>query len=64
MAKNLGLTISYTFLRRGTVISYFLVQKLVHETRGVELSRCGSLKIASRDDGNFERRNRQSLGAE
>jgi SP family sugar:H+ symporter-like MFS transporter len=37
MAKNLGLTISYTFYAVAAVISYFLVQKLVHETRGVEL---------------------------
>jgi SP family sugar:H+ symporter-like MFS transporter len=36
MAKNLGLTISYTFYAVAAVISYFLVQKLVHETRGVE----------------------------
>jgi SP family sugar:H+ symporter-like MFS transporter len=37
MAKNLGLTISYSFYAVSAVISYFLVQKLVHETRGVEL---------------------------
>lgn len=37
MAKNLGLTISYTFYALAAVISYFLVRKLVHETRGVEL---------------------------
>jgi SP family sugar:H+ symporter-like MFS transporter len=37
MAKNLGLTVSYTFYAVSAVISYFLVQKLVHETRGVEL---------------------------
>ena len=37
MAKNLGLTASYTFYAVSAVISFFLVQKLVHETRGVEL---------------------------
>ncbi len=37
MAKNLGLTVSYTFYAVAAVISYFLVRKLVHETRGVEL---------------------------
>jgi SP family sugar:H+ symporter-like MFS transporter len=37
MAKNLGLTVSYTFYAVAAVISYFLVLKLVHETRGVEL---------------------------
>jgi SP family sugar:H+ symporter-like MFS transporter len=37
MAKNLGLTVSYSFYAVSAVISYFLVQKLVHETRGVEL---------------------------
>jgi len=37
MAKNLGLTISYTFYAVAALISYFLVKKLVHETRGVEL---------------------------
>jgi MFS transporter, SP family, sugar:H+ symporter len=37
MAAKLGLTISYTFYGVCAVISYFLVQKLVHETRGVEL---------------------------
>ncbi len=37
MAKSLGLTISYSFYAVSAVISYFLVQKLVHETRGVEL---------------------------
>ena len=37
MAKNLGLTISYSFYAVSAVISYFLVQWLVHETRGVEL---------------------------
>jgi len=37
MAKSLGLTVSYTFYAVSAVISFFLVQKLVHETRGVEL---------------------------
>ena len=37
MAVNLGLTLSYSFYGLCAVISYFLVQKLVHETRGVEL---------------------------
>ena len=37
MAAQLGLTISYSFYGVCAVISYFLVQKLVHETRGVEL---------------------------
>ena len=37
MAKNLGLTISYSFYAVSAVISFFLVQWLVHETRGVEL---------------------------
>jgi SP family sugar:H+ symporter-like MFS transporter len=37
MAAKLGLTISYTFYGVCAVISFFLVQKLVHETRGKEL---------------------------
>jgi SP family sugar:H+ symporter-like MFS transporter len=37
MAVNLGLTLSYSFYAVSAVISFFLVQKLVHETRGVEL---------------------------
>jgi SP family sugar:H+ symporter-like MFS transporter len=37
MAAGLGLAVSYTFYGVCAVISYFLVQKLVHETRGVEL---------------------------
>jgi SP family sugar:H+ symporter-like MFS transporter len=37
MAAKLGLTISYTFYGVCAVISYFLVQKLVNETRGKEL---------------------------
>lgn len=37
MAKNLGLTVSYTFYAVAAVISFFLVQRLVHETRGKEL---------------------------
>jgi MFS transporter, SP family, sugar:H+ symporter len=37
MAAKLGLALSYSFYAVCAVISYFLVQKLVHETRGVEL---------------------------
>jgi SP family sugar:H+ symporter-like MFS transporter len=37
MAAKLGLTVSYTFYGVCAVISYFLVQKLVKETRGREL---------------------------
>ncbi len=37
MAKGLGLTVSYSFYAVSAVISYFLVQWLVHETRGKEL---------------------------
>src|SRR3954451_25155576 len=37
MAKNLGLAGSYTFYAVCAVISFFLVQKLVHETKGKEL---------------------------
>ena len=37
MAKSLGLTVSYTFYAVSALVSFFLVQKLVHETRGVEL---------------------------
>jgi len=37
MAAGLGLAVSYTFYGVCAVISFFLVQKLVHETRGVEL---------------------------
>jgi SP family sugar:H+ symporter-like MFS transporter len=37
MAAKLGLTISYTFYGVCAVISFFLVQKLIHETRGKEL---------------------------
>jgi SP family sugar:H+ symporter-like MFS transporter len=37
MAAGLGLAISYSFYAVSAVISYFLVQVLVHETRGVEL---------------------------
>jgi SP family sugar:H+ symporter-like MFS transporter len=37
MAAKLGLTVSYTFYAIGAVISFFLVQRLVHETRGKEL---------------------------
>jgi SP family sugar:H+ symporter-like MFS transporter len=37
MAAKLGLTVSYTFYGVCAVISFFLVQKLVHETRGKEL---------------------------
>jgi SP family sugar:H+ symporter-like MFS transporter len=37
MAKTLGLTITYTFYGVCAVISFFLVSKLVHETKGKEL---------------------------
>ncbi|MFL6759433.1 sugar porter family MFS transporter [Sphingomonas sp.] len=37
MAAKLGLTISYSFYAVCAVISFFLVQKLVRETRGKEL---------------------------
>ena len=37
MAAKLGLTISYTFYAVCAVISFFLVQSMVHETRGKEL---------------------------
>jgi MFS transporter, SP family, sugar:H+ symporter len=37
MAAGLGLAVSYSFYAVAAVISFFLVQKLVHETRGVEL---------------------------
>jgi SP family sugar:H+ symporter-like MFS transporter len=37
MAAKLGLTISYTFYGACAVISFFLVEKLVRETRGKEL---------------------------
>ena len=37
MAAKLGLTVSYTFYAVCAVISFFLVQKLVNETKGKEL---------------------------
>jgi len=37
MAKNLGLTITYTFYGVCAVISFFLVQKFIRETKGKEL---------------------------
>lgn len=37
MAATLGLTVSYSFYAVSAVISVFLVQKLVRETRGIEL---------------------------
>jgi SP family sugar:H+ symporter-like MFS transporter len=37
MAAKLGLTLSYSFYAVCAVISFFLVQSLVHETRGKEL---------------------------
>jgi MFS transporter, SP family, sugar:H+ symporter len=37
MAAKLGLTISYTFYGACAVISFFLVQSMVRETRGKEL---------------------------
>ena len=37
MAKSLGLAVSYTFYGVGAVISFFLVQRYIHETKGKEL---------------------------
>ena len=37
MAKELGLAASYTFYAVSAVISFFLVQKFIHETKGKEL---------------------------
>jgi MFS transporter, SP family, sugar:H+ symporter len=37
MAKHLGLATSYTFYGVCAVISFFLVQKFIHETKGKEL---------------------------
>jgi len=37
MAKHLGLTVTYVFYAVCAVISYFLVQTMVKETRGKEL---------------------------
>jgi SP family sugar:H+ symporter-like MFS transporter len=37
MAKHLGLTLTYVFYAVCAVISYFLVQTMVKETRGKEL---------------------------
>ncbi len=37
MASNLGLAVSYSFYAVSAVISFFLVQKFIHETRGKEL---------------------------
>jgi SP family sugar:H+ symporter-like MFS transporter len=37
MARELGLALSYTFYAVCAVISFFLVQKFVHETKGKEL---------------------------
>ena len=37
MAADLGLAVSYSFYAVSAVISFFLVQKLMHETRGKEL---------------------------
>jgi len=37
MAAGLGLAISYSFYAVCAVISFFLVQKFIHETKGVEL---------------------------
>lgn len=37
MAKNFGLAASYTFYGVCAVISFFLVQKFIHETKGKEL---------------------------
>jgi SP family sugar:H+ symporter-like MFS transporter len=37
MAAGLGLAWSYTFYGVGAVISFFLVQRFIHETKGKEL---------------------------
>ena len=37
MASKLGLATSYTFYGICAVISFFLVQKFIHETKGKEL---------------------------
>ncbi|MFI5027269.1 MAG: MFS transporter, partial [Solirubrobacterales bacterium] len=37
MAAGLGLAISYTFYGVCAAISFFLVQKFIHETKGKEL---------------------------
>src|SRR4029078_13093711 len=37
MAAKLGLTIRYAFFANYALISFFLVQSMVHETRGKEL---------------------------
>ena len=37
MAAGLGLAVSYSFYAVCAVISFFLVQKFIHETKGVEL---------------------------
>ena len=37
MAAGLGLAVSYTFYAVCAVISFFLVQKFIHETKGKEL---------------------------
>ena len=37
MAASLGLAVSYSFYAVSAVISFFLVQKFIHETKGKEL---------------------------
>ncbi len=37
MASGLGLAVSYTFYGACAVISYFLVRRFIHETKGKEL---------------------------
>jgi SP family sugar:H+ symporter-like MFS transporter len=37
MASRLGLATSYTFYGICAVISFFLVQRFIHETKGKEL---------------------------
>ena len=37
MAAKLGLAVSYSFYAVSAVISFFLVQKFIHETKGKEL---------------------------
>ena len=37
MAAKLGLAASYSFYAVGALISFFLVQRFIHETKGIEL---------------------------
>ena len=46
MASKLGLAASYTFYGVCAVISFFLVQRFIHETKGKELEADGRLTPA------------------